>query len=120
MAEVIPAVAEDIRAEVNREGRGAVKKKKDLPADDIGFLNLMLDQMATKFSVDTARIYVTGLSWGGFMAMRVVYSSSRWVTLFIPFVGMRFGGGTGEGLSSREPGEGGRCCRFFPNGGVRG
>ena len=31
----------------------------------------MLDQMATQFSVDTARIYVTGLSWGGFMAMKV-------------------------------------------------
>ena len=28
--EVIPAVVVDIRAEVNREGRGAVKKKKDL------------------------------------------------------------------------------------------
>jgi polyhydroxybutyrate depolymerase len=31
----------------------------------------MLDQMALKFSVDATRIYVTGLSEGGFMAMRV-------------------------------------------------
>ena len=27
---------------------------------------------------------------------------------------MRFDGGTGEGLSSRGPGEGGRYCRSFP------
>jgi polyhydroxybutyrate depolymerase len=31
----------------------------------------MLDQMATKLSVDAARIYATGLSEGGFMAMKV-------------------------------------------------
>jgi len=30
----------------------------------------MLDQMATKFSVDTTRVYATGLSEGGFMAMK--------------------------------------------------
>jgi polyhydroxybutyrate depolymerase len=31
----------------------------------------MLDEMAAKFSMDTARIYATGLSEGGFMAMKV-------------------------------------------------
>ena len=31
----------------------------------------MLDQMATKLSVDRARIHATGLSEGGFMAMKV-------------------------------------------------
>jgi polyhydroxybutyrate depolymerase len=44
---------------------------KPAPADDVEFLNQMLDQMAAKFSVDAARIYATGLSEGGFMAMRV-------------------------------------------------
>ena len=48
-----------------------------------------------------------------------VYSSSRLVTLFIPFLEMSSGAGTAAELSSREPGEDGRCCRFFPTGGVR-
>ncbi|MFZ0279461.1 MAG: hypothetical protein WAL60_21365, partial [Candidatus Sulfotelmatobacter sp.] len=41
------------------------------PADDIAFLNQMLDQLALKYSVDTHRIYATGLGDGGFMALRV-------------------------------------------------
>jgi polyhydroxybutyrate depolymerase len=41
------------------------------PADDVNFLNQMLDQLALKFSVDTHRIYATGLGDGGFMALRV-------------------------------------------------
>jgi polyhydroxybutyrate depolymerase len=40
-------------------------------ADDVDFLNQMLDQMALKFSVDAARVYATGLSEGGLMAMKV-------------------------------------------------
>jgi polyhydroxybutyrate depolymerase len=41
------------------------------PADDVAFLNQMLDQLALKFSVDTHRIYATGLGDGGFMALRI-------------------------------------------------
>ncbi len=41
------------------------------PADDIAFFNEMLDQLGTKFSVDSSRIYAVGLSEGGFMSMRV-------------------------------------------------
>jgi poly(3-hydroxybutyrate) depolymerase len=44
---------------------------KPAPADDVEFLNQMLDQVAAKFSVDASRVYATGLSEGGFMAMRV-------------------------------------------------
>ncbi|HTZ84762.1 MAG TPA: PHB depolymerase family esterase [Candidatus Acidoferrales bacterium] len=39
-------------------------------ADDIAFFNQMLDQIATKASVDSSRIYAIGLSDGGFMSMR--------------------------------------------------
>jgi len=52
------------------QGRGE-EANRPAPADDVEFLNQMLDQMAAKFSVDTARIYATGLSEGGFMAMKV-------------------------------------------------
>jgi polyhydroxybutyrate depolymerase len=40
------------------------------PADDVAFLNEMLDSLALKFSVDTHRIYAAGLGDGGFMALR--------------------------------------------------
>ncbi len=46
-------------------------KNKPEPADDVAFLNQMLDQLALKYSVDTHRIYATGLGDGGFMALRV-------------------------------------------------
>lgn len=46
-------------------------KNKPEPADDVGFLNQVLDQLALKYSVDTRRIYATGLGDGGFMALRV-------------------------------------------------
>jgi poly(3-hydroxybutyrate) depolymerase len=41
------------------------------PPDDVAFLNQMLDQLALKYSLDTRRIYATGLGEGGFMALRV-------------------------------------------------
>src|ERR1022692_1370017 len=47
------------------------QENKPAPADDVEFLTQMLDQMATKFSVDPARIYAAGLSEGGLMAMKV-------------------------------------------------
>ncbi len=40
-------------------------------SDDIGFFNQMLDQLGTKFSVDSSRIYAIGLSEGGFMSLRL-------------------------------------------------
>ena len=46
-------------------------KNKPEPADDIAFLNQMLDQLALKYSIDTRRIYAAGLGDGGFMALRV-------------------------------------------------
>lgn len=40
-------------------------------ADDIGFFNQMIDQLTSKFSADPARVYLAGLSEGGFMAMHL-------------------------------------------------
>jgi polyhydroxybutyrate depolymerase len=53
-------------------GQGSSEEQnRSAPADDVEFLNQMLDQISTKASVDATRIYATGLSEGGFMAMRV-------------------------------------------------
>jgi polyhydroxybutyrate depolymerase len=40
------------------------------PADDVTFLNQLLDQLPLKYSVDIHRIYAAGLGDGGFMAER--------------------------------------------------
>src|ERR1700733_2155703 len=49
----------------------ATTRNRPEPADDVAFLNQMLDALALKYSVDTRRIYVAGLEDGGFMALRV-------------------------------------------------
>jgi polyhydroxybutyrate depolymerase len=46
-------------------------RNKPEPADDVAFLNQMLDQLAAKYSLDAHRIYATGLGDGGLMALRV-------------------------------------------------
>jgi len=47
------------------------ERRRPTPADDLGFFNQMLDRLGSKFSVDTSRIYATGLSEGGFMSLRL-------------------------------------------------
>jgi polyhydroxybutyrate depolymerase len=47
------------------------EEKRPAAADDIAFLNQMLDKLGTKFSVDASRIYAAGLSEGGFMSLRL-------------------------------------------------
>lgn len=53
------------------QGQDPSQDRRPEPADDIAFFNRMLDQMSTKFSVDSSRIYAAGLSEGGFMSLRV-------------------------------------------------
>jgi len=47
------------------------EENRPAPADDIAFFNQMLDQLGSKFSADTSRIYAAGLSEGGFMSLRL-------------------------------------------------
>ncbi len=65
------------------QGRGE-RQNTAAPADDIDFLNEMLDQMATKFPVDRARVYVTGLSDGGFMAMKAGCAMANRIAAIAP------------------------------------
>jgi polyhydroxybutyrate depolymerase len=44
---------------------------KPEPADDVAFINQILDNLPLKYSIDTRRIYATGLGDGGFMAERI-------------------------------------------------
>ena len=72
--EAIPEGVEDIRAaegDSSPKAGSPARTERPAPADDIAFFNQMLDQLGTKFSVDTSRIYAVGLSEGGFMSLRV-------------------------------------------------
>jgi poly(3-hydroxybutyrate) depolymerase len=55
-------------------------KNKPEPADDVAFLNQMLDQIALEYSLDTRRVYAAGLGDGGFMALRMGCSMADRVT----------------------------------------
>lgn len=65
-------------------GQGRNEETRSEPADDVDFLNQMLDQMALKFSVDQARVYATGLSEGGLMAMKVGCSMADRIAAIAP------------------------------------
>jgi poly(3-hydroxybutyrate) depolymerase len=67
------------------QGQGR-RDEQNQPAqqDDIEFLNRMLDQVSTKYSVDAVRIYATGLSEGGFMAIKVGCSMAERIAAIAP------------------------------------
>ena len=74
--EVIPGVeVEDIRGGGGGQQRPnqqpEEQEHRETQTDDVGFLGQMLDQLGTKFSVDSSRVYALGLSEGGFMSMRL-------------------------------------------------
>jgi polyhydroxybutyrate depolymerase len=50
--------------------RDPEERNRQQPADDVDFFNHMFDKLATKFAVDKARIYIAGLSDGGFMTLK--------------------------------------------------
>lgn len=50
---------------------GEQRRREPIPqVDDLAFLSELLDKLTTSYSVDLQRIYATGLSDGGFMAIR--------------------------------------------------
>jgi polyhydroxybutyrate depolymerase len=52
-------------------GSGGRRPQRQPPADDIAFFNDMLDKLSNEYSLDTTRVYATGLADGGFMDMRL-------------------------------------------------
>src|ERR1700678_4205845 len=65
-------------------GQGRNDESRSEPADDVDFLNQMLDQMALKFSLEQTRIYATGLSEGGLMAMKAGCSMADRIAAIAP------------------------------------
>lgn len=52
------------------DGRGATSADK-AGIDDVGFLSRLIDTLVEQFAVDRSRVYVTGISDGGFMTERL-------------------------------------------------
>jgi len=61
------------------DGRSEPRGAKG-PCDDVGFLSKLIDRMVAAYGVDPARVYVTGMSNGGFMSVRLAVDLSDKVT----------------------------------------
>lgn len=55
--------------------------------DDVGFLVSVLDDLASRFPIDTARIYVTGFSNGAAMTFRFASERADRITAIAPVAG---------------------------------
>ncbi len=64
---------------------GPLNKKK---ADDVGFLNKLLDELPSVVNVDPRRIYVAGMSNGGMMSYRVGAELSHRIAAIAPVTGV--------------------------------
>jgi polyhydroxybutyrate depolymerase len=56
-------------------------------ADDVGFLNALLDSMILNYSVDTCRIYISGFSNGAWMSWRMMCDFSKRFAAVAPLSG---------------------------------
>ena len=69
------------------DGREAVSiPAQELYMDDVGFVNALIDYVCSTYLIDTNRIYVTGVSNGGFMTTRLGCELSRKITAIAPMI----------------------------------
>jgi polyhydroxybutyrate depolymerase len=66
------------------QGPGRPPQNRPQSADDVAFINQMLDKLSSEYSVDPSRIYAAGLSDGGFMAMRLGCTLSDRIAAIAP------------------------------------
>ncbi len=52
--------------------------------DDVGFISKIIDEMVEKYNIDPKRVYATGISNGGFMAIRLAFELSQKITAIAP------------------------------------
>jgi len=55
--------------------------------DDVGFLSKLIDRLLDEYSIDPARVFVTGMSNGAFMAYRLACERSEQVAAIAPVAG---------------------------------
>lgn len=63
------------------------RSKKRSAADDVGFINALIDTMIANYAVDAAMIYATGFSNGGMMSHRLACELSERIAAIAPVAG---------------------------------
>ncbi len=56
----------------------------DNNVDDVGFISALLDSLIGSYSIDTLRVYATGMSNGGFMSYRLACDLSNRIAAIAP------------------------------------
>jgi len=59
----------------------------DFKTDDVGFFRVLLEKLKKDFSIDSKRVYVTGLSNGGMMSYRLACELSGEIAAIAPVAG---------------------------------
>lgn len=57
-------------------------------ADDFGFINALIDDLSADYNIDASRIYATGMSQGGFLALDLVCNFSDRFAAIAPVSGV--------------------------------
>lgn len=72
-------------------------------ADDVAFTGALIDTLAARMCVDTARVYATGLSGGGRMASWLGCALADRIAAIAPVVGLRAGRADEDDESEVDP-----------------
>ncbi len=71
------AVADPIFGAAWNNGAGSLGIVINASVDDVGFLDALIDQIATEYVIDLERVYCTGFSMGGIMTHRMACEMSH-------------------------------------------
>src|SRR4030095_3865189 len=63
---------------------GRIGDELPMARDDVKFISMMLDTIASKYSIDTGRIFATGISNGGFFSIYLAYKLSNRILAVAP------------------------------------
>jgi polyhydroxybutyrate depolymerase len=67
----IVVAPDGIESQWNDGKEGAVYRAATENIDDVGFISAMIDKLKSDLNIDTKRVYVTGISNGGMMTLRI-------------------------------------------------
>jgi polyhydroxybutyrate depolymerase len=67
------------------DGRSEIKKPvNEKEVNDVLFISMLIDTLIKRFNIDSNRVYVTGISNGGFMTFRLACELSSKIAAFAP------------------------------------
>jgi len=66
------------------DGRTEMLKDKEKIYDDVGFISKIIDKMIKDYGINPKRVYITGISNGGFMSVRLAMDLSEKIAAVAP------------------------------------